>query len=42
MLAKSPVVLPIPGASRPESIIDSAAASELRLSTDQLTRLDAP
>ncbi|MFI6483509.1 aldo/keto reductase [Nonomuraea sp. NPDC050663] len=40
MLAKSPVVIPIPGASRPESIIDSAAAVELRLSAEQLARLD--
>ncbi len=41
MLAKSPVVIPIPGASRPESIIDSAAAAGLVLSADQLARLDA-
>ncbi len=34
-------VIPIPGASRPESIIDSAKASELVLSEDQLTRLNA-
>jgi aryl-alcohol dehydrogenase-like predicted oxidoreductase len=41
MLAKSPLVVPIPGASRPESISDSAAAAELELSADQLARLDA-
>lgn len=41
MLAKSPVVIPIPGASRPESITDSAAAAELELSAEQLARLDA-
>jgi aryl-alcohol dehydrogenase-like predicted oxidoreductase len=41
MLAKSPVVIPIPGASRPESITDSAAAAELELSSDQVARLDA-
>jgi aryl-alcohol dehydrogenase-like predicted oxidoreductase len=41
MLAKSPVVIPIPGASRPESITDSAAAADLELSPEQLARLDA-
>jgi aryl-alcohol dehydrogenase-like predicted oxidoreductase len=41
MLAKAPVVIPIPGASRPESIIDSARADELVLSADELARLDA-
>ena len=40
MLAKAPVVIPIPGASRPESIIDSARAVELVLSADELARLD--
>jgi aryl-alcohol dehydrogenase-like predicted oxidoreductase len=39
-LAKAPVVIPIPGSSRPETIIDSAAATRLRLSDDQLARLD--
>jgi aryl-alcohol dehydrogenase-like predicted oxidoreductase len=34
------VVIPIPGASRPETITDSAAAASLRLSADELTRLD--
>ena len=41
MLAKSPVVIPIPGSSRPESIIDSAAAADLELTAEQLARLDA-
>ena len=41
MLAKAPVVIPIPGASRPESIIDSARAADLVLSDGELTRLDA-
>ncbi|MGX7828571.1 aldo/keto reductase [Actinokineospora sp. 24-640] len=41
MLAKSPVVLPIPGSSRPESITDSAAAAELDLSPAQIATLDA-
>ncbi|HEV2893564.1 MAG TPA: aldo/keto reductase [Actinomycetota bacterium] len=39
-LAKAPVVIPIPGSSRPETITDSAAATRLRLSDDQLARLD--
>jgi aryl-alcohol dehydrogenase-like predicted oxidoreductase len=39
-LAKAPVVIPIPGASRPETITDSAAAAFLRLSADDLARLD--
>jgi aryl-alcohol dehydrogenase-like predicted oxidoreductase len=41
MLAKAPVVIPIPGASRPESIIDSAQATELTLSAAELASLDA-
>jgi aryl-alcohol dehydrogenase-like predicted oxidoreductase len=41
MLAKSPVVVPIPGASRPETIRDSAAAVDLRLTADELAELDA-
>jgi aryl-alcohol dehydrogenase-like predicted oxidoreductase len=40
-LAQSPVVIPIPGAKRPESITDSAAAADLELTADQLARLDA-
>lgn len=41
MLAKSPRVIPIPGASRPESIRDSAQAADLELSPEQLARLDS-
>ncbi|MET0495590.1 MAG: aldo/keto reductase [Actinoplanes sp.] len=41
MLAKSPHVVPIPGASRPESITDSAQASELTLTDAELRELDA-
>ncbi|WP_326826250.1 aldo/keto reductase [Streptosporangium sp. NBC_01756] len=41
MLAKSPVVIPIPGSSRPETIRDSAAAVDLKLSAEELARLDA-
>jgi aryl-alcohol dehydrogenase-like predicted oxidoreductase len=40
MLAKSPVVIPIPGSSRPETILDSVAAEQLRLSDEELARLD--
>jgi aryl-alcohol dehydrogenase-like predicted oxidoreductase len=40
-LAQADVVLPIPGATRPASIIDSAAAADLTLSADQLRRLNA-
>ena len=40
-LAQSPVVIPIPGAKRPQSILDSAAAADLELTTDELDRLDA-
>lgn len=39
-LAKSPVVVPIPGASRPETVTDSAAAAELVLSPQELAELD--
>jgi aryl-alcohol dehydrogenase-like predicted oxidoreductase len=38
-LAQADVVVPIPGASRPESIVDSAAAADLELTADQLARL---
>jgi aryl-alcohol dehydrogenase-like predicted oxidoreductase len=41
MLAKSPVVVPIPGASRPETIRDSAVAVDLVLTADELAQLDA-
>ena len=40
-LAQSPVVIPIPGAKRPQSIIDSAAAADLELTEEELGRLDA-
>ncbi|MEY9835856.1 aldo/keto reductase [Streptacidiphilus sp. EB103A] len=41
MLAKAPVVIPIPGSSRPETIRDSVAAADLELSTEEFDRLDA-
>ena len=40
-LAQADVVVPIPGASRVSSIEDSAAAADLELTPDQLTRLNA-
>jgi len=40
-LAKAPVVVPIPGASRPETIRDSALAAELVLTAEELARLEA-
>ncbi|RKN40427.1 aldo/keto reductase [Streptomyces hoynatensis] len=41
MLAKAPVVIPIPGASRPETIRDSVRAADLVLSPQELAELDA-
>ncbi|MHA7240323.1 aldo/keto reductase [Arthrobacter sp. TMS1-12-1] len=38
-LALAPTVIPIPGASRPESIQDSARAVELELSADEIATL---
>jgi aryl-alcohol dehydrogenase-like predicted oxidoreductase len=38
-LSLSPVVIPIPGSSRPETIRDSAEAPDLTLSEDELRRL---
>ncbi|WP_454043450.1 aldo/keto reductase [Cellulosimicrobium sp. Marseille-Q8652] len=40
-LALAPVVVPIPGASRPESIRDSAGAVDLVLADDEVARLSA-
>ena len=40
-LAQADVVLPIPGASRQQSIEDSAAGAHLTLTPEQLARLDA-
>jgi aryl-alcohol dehydrogenase-like predicted oxidoreductase len=40
-LAQSSCVIPIPGAKRPESVRDSAAAADLELTADELARLDA-
>ncbi|MGD2062646.1 MAG: aldo/keto reductase [Nitrospirota bacterium] len=40
LLAKSPVMLPIPGASRVASAVDSAGAARLALTGDDLKELD--
>jgi aryl-alcohol dehydrogenase-like predicted oxidoreductase len=41
MLAASPVVVPIPGSSRPETVQDSSRAADLELSPEELERLDS-
>jgi aryl-alcohol dehydrogenase-like predicted oxidoreductase len=40
-LAKSDVVIPIPGASRPQSILDSVTAATVKLRPEEIQRLDA-
>ena len=40
-LHRSPAVMPIPGASRPESVVDSFAAIDLSLDDEELALLDA-
>ncbi len=40
MLAKSPLVVPIPGSSRPETVRDSVRAVSLTLTPDEVARLD--
>jgi aryl-alcohol dehydrogenase-like predicted oxidoreductase len=41
MLALSPVVIPIPGSTRPETIRDSAAAADLALTAQEVEALSA-
>jgi pyridoxine 4-dehydrogenase len=41
LLAKSPVMLPIPGTGSLEHLEENVAAADLRLSDDELARLDA-
>jgi aryl-alcohol dehydrogenase-like predicted oxidoreductase len=41
MLAKAPIIVPIPGSSRPETIRNSAAAVDLTLSAAEFAALDA-
>lgn len=40
MLAKSSSIIPIPGASRPQSILDSVAAADLELTRSERDRID--
>ncbi|WP_214323890.1 aldo/keto reductase [Nonomuraea sediminis] len=40
LLSRSPTVIPLPGASRPASIQDSARAAELKLSEAELSQLE--
>jgi aryl-alcohol dehydrogenase-like predicted oxidoreductase len=40
-LAKSPHVIPIPGSSRPETILDSLTAVDVELTAEELAALDA-
>lgn len=40
-LARSPVMIPIPGASRPETFLDSVAADGLTLTAEELALLSA-
>ncbi|MEU4982014.1 aldo/keto reductase [Streptomyces sp. NPDC021969] len=42
LLSRSPAVIPVPGASRPASILDSVGATRLELSEAERSRLDAP
>ena len=41
LLERSPSIIPIPGATRAASIVDSAAAADLELTGDERARLDA-
>lgn len=41
MMARFPQLIPIPGATRPESIRDNAQAARLRLTPEDLAKLDA-
>ncbi|MEU0646254.1 aldo/keto reductase [Streptomyces umbrinus] len=41
LLARSPVIVPIPGASRPETVRDSAGAADLELTPEEVARLEA-
>jgi aryl-alcohol dehydrogenase-like predicted oxidoreductase len=41
MLAKSPAIIPIPGARRVDSVRDSVAADRLKLGVEDVTRLEA-
>lgn len=40
LLSRSPAVIPVPGASRPASVRDSARATQLTLSPVELAQLE--
>jgi len=42
LLHRSPAVIPIPGASRPASIVDSAGATDIELGAGELRQLQGP
>ncbi|MGW7660724.1 aldo/keto reductase [Streptomyces sp. NPDC054756] len=42
LLHRSPTVIPIPGASRPASIVDSAGATDIELEAGELRQLQGP
>ena len=41
LLAQAPNVVPIPGSTRPATIVDSLSAAELSLTAEEIARLDA-
>jgi aryl-alcohol dehydrogenase-like predicted oxidoreductase len=41
LLAKDEIIVPIPGTSRPDHMMENAAAAEVKLSTDVIERLEA-
>jgi aryl-alcohol dehydrogenase-like predicted oxidoreductase len=41
LLALSPTVVPIPGSTRPATVLDSVAAASLQLSADELSQVEA-
>ncbi|MGW4086281.1 aldo/keto reductase [Streptomyces sp. NPDC004822] len=42
LLHRSPAVIPIPGASRPASVVDSAGATDIELEAGELRQLQGP
>jgi aryl-alcohol dehydrogenase-like predicted oxidoreductase len=40
LLARSPVILPIPGTSKVVHVVENVAAADIRLSEDEFTALD--
>ena len=41
LLARSPVTIPIPGSTRPDTVLDSVGSLHLHLNDDEIQRLDA-